>query len=152
MPAFLTHEFKKWSHWCKFRDSTWAKYPYYSLKNKVDFIRPFISYVTTPSPNDCIDFKVSFELFQIFLAHKCKKNSTSKQKDILNAIPIYWINKNWRFWTFSVKILLSETIVSSKSCFYLNLSVVFSLHVVFPTLFVCFLFFALFSVIFKFAN
>ena len=40
-------------------------------------------------------------LYQISLAHK--KNSTSRNKDILNTVPTYWINKNRRFWTFSAK-------------------------------------------------
>ena len=43
----------------------------------------------------------------------------------MNTVPVNWINKKWRFWTFLLKTLPPQKIAPSKSCFYLDLRAVF---------------------------
>ena len=78
--------------------------------------------------------QISFEpCFKISLVHK--KSITSRNKDILNTVQITKIEDLEHF---LIKTLPPQKIVPCKSFSYLNMSAVFSLHVVLFALFVLF--------------
>lgn len=47
------------------------------------------------------------------IAHE--KSSTSKEVDIPNTVPTYLIDKDWKLWTFSVKVLSVKILPPQKS-------------------------------------
>ena len=114
---YSAHWTWKWGLWCKFWD-IWQKYFLnFSFKKHGWFYSDLYNLRRLFSKNWLLKSKRFFLfLFQIFLTHK--KNRISRNKDTLKTVQTYWINKNWRFWTFSAKNPSITKIVPSISRFF----------------------------------
>ena len=106
MPAFLKNEIKKWGQWNR------ATYPNFSLKTRLN--------------------KISWLLKSLRIVLKCYLNpvlnipSPQEKQHVPLEVKICWTKSSTKTEDFE-HFLSPQNVVPSKSCFYLNMSLVFAL-------------------------